>query len=286
MGHETGAETGAETAIKELIGTTVDGQEIKEDNSLPKKFEIAKKYLEDSSLTIEGYIVKWIKTYGFMRPEGEAKVLGNLFVHKSKIISSNCRINVGQRMKVKLAKDEKYSSYMAVEAKLLPPGNQSQENEELSENEIKDTDKDTNDDTDEDSDEYTDIDTNENSDEEENELKNLCDICGDLSDDQCICWLVEFDDDEFDEDEEGSELNSFTRHLKQKIIDRIKDKYELHGIDVSDGEDLCRHLFNFLVDDDDYKYVYGGISIGGVPINSLMDQYGFQHWFFDPDEWD
>ena len=117
-------QTGAETAIKEPIGITIDGQKIKDDDSRPKEHEIAKKYLEDSSLTIEGYIVNWNKTYGFLRPEGEAEVLGNLFVHKSKITSSKCRINVGQRMKVKLAKDEKYPSYMAVEVKLLPPENQ------------------------------------------------------------------------------------------------------------------------------------------------------------------
>ena len=119
-------QTGAETAIKEPNnnGITIEGQEIKDDDSRLKKIEIAKKYLEDSSLTIEGYIVNWNKTYGFLRPEGEAEVLGNLFVHKSKITSSKCRIDIGQRMKVKLAKDEKYPSYMAVEVKLLPPENQ------------------------------------------------------------------------------------------------------------------------------------------------------------------
>ena len=82
-----------------------------------QKIKIANKYLEDSTLTIEGSIQLWKGSYGFMRAHGEAKALGNIFVHKSKITPSNSWIKVGQKIEAKLAKDEKYSNYMAVEVR-------------------------------------------------------------------------------------------------------------------------------------------------------------------------
>ena len=63
-----------------------------------------------------------------MKAQGEAKALGNIFVHKSKITPLNSWIHIGQKVEAKLAKDQDHTNYMAVEVKLLSDESESTSN--------------------------------------------------------------------------------------------------------------------------------------------------------------
>lgn len=85
------------------------------------KDQMVAKYLNNPELTVEGPIHNWKVTYGFMKAKGEAKALGNLFVHMSKMTnapSDRKVIRNGQWIECKVSKDDEHANFMAIEIKL------------------------------------------------------------------------------------------------------------------------------------------------------------------------
>ena len=87
------------------------------------KIKLARKFIADPTLTIKGTIHKWSGTYGYMKAKGEAEILGDFFVHKNRITSSNNNIEIGQLVEIKLAKDNLHENYMAKEVRILSDQN-------------------------------------------------------------------------------------------------------------------------------------------------------------------
>ena len=91
---------------------------------LMKRENIAKKYINDKLIVIRGSITSWKGNYGFITADGDAKKLGNIFLHKTYIsyeLTGRKKIQTGCKVEVfQLAKDEKHKGYMAVDARLVP----------------------------------------------------------------------------------------------------------------------------------------------------------------------
>ena len=88
------------------------------------KQNIAKKFINDKLIVIKGSITSWKGNYGFITADGDAKKLGNIFLHKTYIsyeLTGRKKIQTGCKVEVfQLAKDEKHKGYMAVDARLVP----------------------------------------------------------------------------------------------------------------------------------------------------------------------
>ena len=93
--------------------------------------KMVQKYLNSDEHSIEGTIINWNRTYGFLKPSGEAKVLGNIFAHYSNMINPPPKTSIrnGLWIKGKLSKNEEKSKFMAVDIVFIDkPGSNNEEN--------------------------------------------------------------------------------------------------------------------------------------------------------------
>jgi len=86
------------------------------------KEKIVQKYFNSDEHTVQGPIYNWKRSWGFMRPKGEAKVLENIFVHFSNIVDPPPRktIKNGLWVKCKVTKDEGHNNFKAVDIMIVP----------------------------------------------------------------------------------------------------------------------------------------------------------------------
>ena len=86
------------------------------------KEKIVQKYFNSDEHTVQGPIYNWKRSWGFMRPKGEAKVLENIFVHYSNIVDAPPRKSIknGIWVKCKVTKDEDRANFKAVDILLVP----------------------------------------------------------------------------------------------------------------------------------------------------------------------
>ena len=86
------------------------------------KERIIEKYFNSDEHMVQGPIYNWKRSWGFMRPKGEAKVLDNIFVHYSNMIDAPPRktIKNGVWVKCKVTKDQGHANFKAVDILLVP----------------------------------------------------------------------------------------------------------------------------------------------------------------------
>ncbi len=86
------------------------------------KNKIVAKYKSGSDDIVKGPIVTWNRSWGFMRPTGEAKVLGNVFVHLTNLRQNadNSRpfLKKGVWIRCQVTKDEGRNNFKAVDITL------------------------------------------------------------------------------------------------------------------------------------------------------------------------
>ena len=94
----------------------------KKDRVAANKAKIVQKYLNSSSLHVQGPIHNWKGSWGFMKAKGEAKALDSLFVHYSNMIDppSKKSIRNGTWIQAKVSKDQNHDGYMAIDIKIIP----------------------------------------------------------------------------------------------------------------------------------------------------------------------
>ena len=110
-----------EKALKKAEETKRKAKE-KEKALKEAKEKIVQKYFNSDEHTVQGPIHNWKRSFGFMRPKGEAKILENIFVHYSNIVDPPPKKSIknGVWVKCKVTKDEGHANFKAVDIKIVP----------------------------------------------------------------------------------------------------------------------------------------------------------------------
>lgn len=87
----------------------------KEKEQQEARSKIVEKYLDSEEHMVEGTIYSWNATWGFMKPSGEAKHLGDIFVHKSNVTNRRHHLKKGQKIKCRITKDQGRRNFKALE---------------------------------------------------------------------------------------------------------------------------------------------------------------------------